>query len=1028
MSPTAPVAYEPKTNLFEEEPEHKPLPVWRKYLGTFRPAYFLDHLDYDSFKVVCCTFVQVWVTVILLVVPRTSHWFGNAAYLMQILGFIVTAGGFPVFLNLYISVLCFVYFLVAWLMTVVALAITSHLRGWPSTEQLVADLILEGVCTEDNASQCFLDEMFSGRYLTTRCTAVWIFTLLIGMVMFGMTEKVHRLFRLAFVTATITLIINTCYGVMMPMFAPMLVGQTILRPMAITFVVKTVCGCLVFPFTANYRFFKGSLAILKGLRLVHANNTRFLKCMKPLEDTFANSAAFSTAIFELRTKFPSLDLFASGAKFEVAVSRFDAGDTGQFRHHVKDLLSTTAGFKYFYDMFLERKDIAQNHFHGLRRKSTTISDGHSKLLTTLHESYREVGAYETNARKAVLERNFGAHSVTVGDLDRMAQLIREEFSSLLDATTHVFDAVIDWVDAANAFRTYQYFSRSHGTTQKHHHDNIVAARAQLLAELDAFTDSGARRQRLEAAVSLEDTLLMYISQLTLLLHMARRQCQQLLLIIDLFLDVDERRPRPRVITWWTKATHMAAQSFQPSIEACDDDPAQFSDKVLVAHINRRDPDAMPPLSWPQVIGRTFVRAYSKVLGNHRFWFWVRVGGLVNICALPYYCRTTAGWYFSNRLIWLPIICGVSTSQYTAETVYNFICKLAYTFLGCLLGVVAWYVSAGSGRGNYYGYAVVTAILYFYLCYYRHFAQHMTTVPSVMIAVTPSLVLGTSWVDGHGNTVANIGYGIRVGFLRFMSVLVGLCVAFLASTFPKPHSSKTAVRRTIANVLDEIGSIHCTVSTFAIQRLNNPAKHALQRHDPMVDKFRNTLLSLAKVRQLVGPIAYEIPLSGVWPLKKYQHFQLVLNDIIQLYYFIFAIVDQLERPEEWMPTLINRAGWYDLELTADIFSMVHMMSASLRLKDPLPKVTRANISIKHLDVVREQWGINKTSLSERFYEDTHENMLRQLDYRKLFSHDGQSNIVILLLCHMAYKRIDEAMIVTKGLVGEKYDFSEELLSY
>ena len=62
-----------------------------------------------------------------------------------------------------------------------------------------------------------------------------------------------------------------------------------------------------------------------------------------------------------------------------------------------------------------------------------------------------------------------------------------------------------------------------------------------------------------------------------------------------------------------------------------------------------------------------------------------------------------------------------------------------------------------------------------------------------------------------------------------------------------------------------------------------------------------------------------------------------------------------------------------------------------------------------------------------YQETgHDEITKELDYDKFFSNDGKLNIVSLLVAHMIYNRLDEIIIVVKGLVGEIYDLDENVL--
>lgn len=1049
--PTSPIYNAITQSDFKSEDYEEPnknISIWRKYLHTLRPDYFLDHLDYDSFKIVTQTFIQVWASVFLSIVPKTSHWIGNAAYLMQIMGFIASCGGQPIYINTTVSIGCVLYCLAAWLHCVIAMAITSRIRGWKPPEYYIAELINEGICTEENGLNCFIDVVFTGRYLQTKCTGVWVMCLIVGLTIFGLSEKIHPLMRLPFVTAAITIIINVAYGVMIPCFLPKLIGLSILKPMCISYAFKIVVGFLIFPCTANWKYVKGSIGILKGLSKINKGNIMFLESMKPSGDNFSKFSKLTNDIASIRVKAPALDLFAKCSAYELSFGRLDAGDIGQFRSHLKNLISISASYEYFYQLFQERVDVASNTFKDLKRRGTvssqSYSTGHNKLLSTIKHSYKEVGNYESKRRTELLARNFnnGQKKVTMADLDRIAEIIKSDFKSIIDSTDIALDAIIDWLESANNFRTFSLVSPSiykkRVSKQQESNKKITEAKNYIEEQMRLAIDVDQLKQRVTKSVKNEESLLTFISQTNLLIHIIKEHCKELISIMELFINIDERRPKPKLISFITKMRYEKLQNSSTKLSH-GEDPSKVSLKLIAPQITSRDPDAYPPSSNFQLLGKHYRTFYNEILMNEHIWFWIRVGGLTNICCLPYYCRTTAAWYYSSRLIWLPITCGVSTSEYTAETVYIFMCKIIYSFFGSLSGLVGWYISTGKGNGNYYGYAIVTGFLYFYLCYYRHFSIHLTTMPSVMTSVTPTLVLGTSWVDAKYNKLANIGTGLRVAITRYVSVVIGLCLAFLASTFPRPNSSKKAVRVSIANSIEEIGNLHCNITNFAIDRFKNPHLHASERHDIIINKFRNILLSLAKVNTAVKPIQYEISIYGDWPTERYKRLQVLVNDIIQLYYLVFSIIDQVQDPKEWMKHIINRAGWTDSDLTADIFSIVHMTSGSLRTKDALPKITQANISIKHMDILREQWGIPMTSLSERFYNDSasfennlvdateelHESIMQNIDFSKLFSHDGQLNIVVLLLSHLIYKRIDEVVITVKGLVGEKYDFEEEL---
>ena len=286
----------------ESENPDKRLTSWRKFVKMVRPDYFLDHLDYESFKVVFRTWVQLWVTVILMVVPKTSNWIGNAAYLMQIMGFIVVSGGTLIVLNVFLSLICFFYVIASWLFATIALLISNRLRGSITPDELADLLIQDGSCTAENILACMLNQIFTGRFLTTRCSVIFIFCIMIGLTMNGMSSRIHPLIRPGFVTGIISLIVLTNYYVYFPVFMPTVIGYTILKPMGLAFISKIVTSILIFPTTSSFLYFNGSSKILNGLSKATKNNINFMKTMKPSGPDFLNFEKYSKEITNFRNK------------------------------------------------------------------------------------------------------------------------------------------------------------------------------------------------------------------------------------------------------------------------------------------------------------------------------------------------------------------------------------------------------------------------------------------------------------------------------------------------------------------------------------------------------------------------------------------------------------------------------------------------------------------------------------------------------------------------------------------------------
>lgn len=1040
-----------ETGVYVSE-DRKPTPsFYHKLLDRSKPEYITKHLDYALFKVVLRTWLQVWSSVIICVVPRSRSWVGPAAYLFQIIGFIAVSGGTSIVFNFAMSLMCMVYVLVGWLHSIIALAISVRLRGNPSLQEYAESLIKEGICTVENLTDCTATDIYSGRHLQTRCSVVFIFAILSAMVMFGLSLRIHPTFRQGLICGIISVLINVCYSVFYPVFLPTQVGLVVLKPMGLAFALKVVCLMVVFPTTSNFRYIDGASKHLKALEKACRGNSHFLSSCKPSEPNFGNYKKFARDIVGIRLKLPLLDLDAILSKYEITFGRFDAGSIGDMRSSLRNVIAFTSNFEQYYQMLEERVDLANNNIRGLSRRRSSVAsskfedNGHSKLFATVHEHYRVVGEYEDKKRINLLRKRIcnidPQERVTLLDIIHISDISSKLFGRFLEINTNSIADIIKWFGAANEFRIYSLLPRkwdAHRQKQKEMNEMLVETRQKLL---DAIKQLGSTDELIAAVKKFsknEEVLLSLITHTCLLLYVTKQQTESILSLVELLLAIDESTPTPKFFTFFGKS-----KRDKPRVRSnlnMDEDPDDISTPNLDITVQRRNPDALAPTSIFHYFGAKMIKIY-KLLMNKHLWFWIRSGVLTCVCATPFFCRTTASWYYNNRLVWIVIMCGVSTAEYTGETIYVFYCKVVYTFFGCLLGMVMWYISTGNGRGNYYGYSAVTAVGYMYLTYYRHFSIHRALVPAILFAVTCALVMGTSWVDGQYSHLANVGYGFHVAWLRFVSVIIGLCVGFLASIFPKPSTSKVAIRSILAKALGESANLHCAVSNFALSRIENSQVHLLDRHDLTVEKFRSVLIVLAGISHLITPIQFEIPLTGIWPEKLYKRLQNAVTDIVQLYYILLSIFDRVEDPATWIPHMLRRIGWTDTELCADLFSVAHMTSGSLSSKQELPKFTRANISLKHLDLLRSQWGINRFSLNERFYSEgteekdnkeneldpevLHDSLMENIDFKALFSADGQLDIVALITGHLIYKRFDEVMLIVKQLVGEKYDMHESI---
>ncbi|KAM9936603.1 hypothetical protein OXX80_003835 [Metschnikowia pulcherrima] len=1012
-----------------EAPATKPN-LWRNLMLWLRPAYLLDHLNYRSFKIILPTFLQVWVTVILAVIPRTGAWFGAASYLMQILGFICASGGLSVCLNIILALACFCAVVIGWLFPLVALAIGTRIRGWPTQQSIAQELIAEGICTQENISKCMMEQFVTGRYLDARATVVFAIALVMGITCFGIFSRIHKMARLVFVAGCISIIINTCYTVFFPIFIPLEIGLVVLKPAGIAFALKIIVPCLVFPFTSSFKYFDVGKSVLTALLEVSDRNERFFSTMKPSEDSFMNYEGLMKDIQFTRVKLASIDVFLASTRYEVSFGRFTSRDAYEFSSRIKALLNTFSGYEYFYVQMQERKEILKEVFYPKTRRgslSNQETSGQSKLFAAFSHTYKEVGKLEDSKVQELFRRKYledGKHEPrTLKDLDIVTDHIKEAHGCYLNAVSVALKVCRDWVADANEFRLYSIFDRKgNQTKQKQRHEEVVIARKNLkeFMQLHHNVQNELSMKMLEGMEGHEQ-ILSLISQTSFFLFLSKQVAFQLVALLEFFLEIDEIRPAPIIIWPWTRVVFSKSSGRNRN----------ESEQVQKPTNHHRDPDSLAPQTPLQLVMWSLSKLYKTIL-QEDYSYWLHCAILVNFCAFPFYFKGSAHFFYSWKLVWFPIMCAVSTSQYSADSVYMFSTKVVYTFIGAVVGMVAWYISTGSGDGNYYGYAAVCAVVYFVACFYRHFSVHALPVAGIMICVTPTLVLGTSWSDSQYNA-SDVGEGWRVAVVRFVSVVAGLSVAFTTTFFPRVRSSKAAFRKKLAATFENLNELQNQVCNFALERYDDPNVRIRVVDDRLSNDIRSLLLRLAALKGTMRSIKYETPLTGAWPTEKYEKLHRLIVSISQLYFLHYRLLDQVKDTDAWIPHMINRAAWNRQEFLSQLISLTSMASESLRLKIEMPEITTATLSIKHLEVLSEMWGTNSVSPNERMYSErrksevsqTRRRGLQKLDFENLLSHDGRLNVVALIINHMIYKQIDQAVLLVKGLVGEKYNYDARL---
>lgn len=1104
-------------------------PLWRELWSHIRPYYFLDHLTWKDTKVILTSWVQIFAGVVLTAIHPVLAWLGNAPYLLQIFGFFTAAGGVLTTGTLYLQMSIFMGFIYLWLFAVITMKINNRLQGYMTMEQLVENLIKEGTCQPGpDIKVCVMEQVYSGRYLNAKVAAVSSITIITGKVFFGLLTQKGFFRKPVYIGGAIGIIIQVCFGVFWPVFDPITIAMVLLKPVGISCVLGVLVSFLMWPQTASHQYVNGHLGVLKLLRMENANHIRFFKTMRPSLSSFLNYKNLKNNVHKTRNKANPLRLLLAILRYEVSYSRFDLNDLSRVSYFARSLISVTGGYDHFYELFQERKDwAALANGQTLSRRSTIASaasgsnasqsHGGAKLFTTLYDLYKKVGEFEDRKRTHLLRQRIDNlefyYHLSCMDLDSLAEILIKHCAPCLEVTDLAFEAICSWITDANSCRFYSIFhGDEHKAKREKNNATLRNVKEKIEAELARVQDQEILTNLLHEVHDNDDALVFMVSQMAIFIYLLRTQSLKLIDFIDFMLELDERRPQPQIISYFT-----TWRKKNPKNDDAEKYAHVFADKI-----QQRNPDSEVPSHYYQMFGMYFARVY-RVLLHHTLWFFIRSGGFAVITAIPYFVRSTAHWYYHNRFVWIVIMCMMTDTELTGDSIYSFCWKLTATFVGAIVGMVSWYIC----QGNAYGFAAVSGVVYLFCIYFRHFSVHTTLLPCIMIGISSSLVLATSYVDHIRVVLTDIGSGFRVAWLRFVSVIIGLSIGFLPCLFPRPYTSTVVNRKKMANLITQLGEIHCLVARFTGHRLKDPDLK-ISSYNFVQDKFNKAFADLAGVNALMGTLKHEIPLQGDWPEALYRKLQSHIYDVTQLYFLLLSLVNQVENPGAWNPVIMRRMGWTSSSVQAIFFAITHMSADSLLTKNGLPKVTASNLSMRHYEMLTLQWNSNSIGpenqeLGEALHEEAtekdalmedwggeanvssdhsssrgndssykgdrsssggdagsyrkegeqderlsndaesaasdvtsldssamiadnndpvaftgeeyqlrkesskiHHSMISNLDFNRVFSHDGQLTTTSLLLAHLIYQRMDQIMLVVKLLVGEKFDIDVSLL--
>lgn len=984
----------------------------RKILYTLLwPRLILNHLDIPSLKVILRSWLLMWSLTLLCICGGTIEFMGPSSFLSTFAAGIEIAGNLSVPAAFMIGMADILSVLFACLVSVITLAIGWRIRGYPSENDIISDLQNHGFCnnltTMPSFDNCILPTMHQGYFLDSKVTVVTIFGMLFSFTICGYFQSVSKYGKLAWLLNSLYTIIVFPFNNMMPVWRPWFYARNCVVPMGMAFATRFAVSLLIFPFSSHFKVVSSLSMACKKLSEISEKIQNLSNTTQPSANGFANNFLFiGSETQQVFSKFIINEMdFELVQRFEVWFSRFEKADLSELRSRVRLVLSALSSFKFFYeameDQYLDSIAGPDAFTRKYKLKTGSIKQHRNKLFQKyLENTWKETGEYEFLFKNEFYKRNMEenaryANAVTSRDANKDYREILAFYQPLVLSANETLSSVGKWLASSGGISLLPW--NSHESYERDFQD-MQHSLSNLIQQIKLSKEKLAATTRVYALHG-------YVS-----VHYAERVAGLGRWCSYIYRD----RPHAKLV-WPFK---LGSGTSHEELSRADDFAFDgFHDNIGVAlqkvttsfkpitTVQERNPDSSPPRYAFHLFG-IIIEKLRAFFYDDTLLFCVKRAILTVAVEFPYFFKTTAPNAFRDWYLWVAVLTAYTVARQAVDGVYGLLAKLLYTFFGCLVGMVAWYISAGSGHGNPFGYGAVTAFVWLYICYQRQFNNHFAPASSIVYSCTVTLVLGNSWNAGHIVTDGvNLGRGFSVAWIRFVTVAIGLTVAFLGTVFPQLYTAKRAVREIVGSSLEHIGDLQSSISNFAVQRYQVPGTNIIAHTDSITKEARAIITNLNSAETLRKRLIYEPPLSGVYPSHRYKLLISYVNEIALLYSLSYSFLDDVPDTSK-MPHILHSMGWTDSRLSTGTYTVLYMCCRALYDAKALPSITPGSLYEQYIFDVLPETG--RTIM----------------DYETNGSVDPTTTIAVSLSSQL-YRRLDGVVLLIKDLVGEVYDVNMDL---
>ncbi|KAJ6255904.1 hypothetical protein Dda_9363 [Drechslerella dactyloides] len=394
----------------------------------------------------------------------------------------------------------------------------------------------------------------------------------------------------------------------------------------------------------------------------------------------------------------------------------------------------------------------------------------------------------------------------------------------------------------------------------------------------------------------------------------------------------------------------------------------------------------------------FARALTGLfhwLTNGEGVFAARVVIVTIAMAIPTAVKPSAVFCYDNRAVWALIMAQLTISQYMGEFIFSITMRTFGTVIGGVMGLIVWYVGAGSGPGNPYGIMAILAPFVIFIVAIRIFAPMVWLMPTIMGGATMMLVVGYSWEVNYLPSLIYAEPGYGVFYRRLLLVIIGFAAAIIVQVFPRPPSATRSASKSLATSLSDITSFYSEVMSHFLTQEEGAPGEPLEKVQERISKLYTDMQELVPRIMMVKLEPSSSPFTSENLLKVEDHLGKILESLA-----LIAFVSPRLTPM-YQKRLEVQTEFTKTNTIASIMAVLGVLEGSLRTGHPLAEVLPVPLLGRLRKVPGPSDGVDSLS----------KDMLNNEEWSVF--------VVTLMAVTGLYSRIDDLVMTIKDAVGEKY---------